>query len=180
MSSALNYIESNCSAVSTTKKQFSIQEFMEDGFLWAVPKTRRSVEVRTKRKYGAIEGYCKTIIPKNDILSCIYCGHDYEKNHLCSKLFKINCLAESYSRHCWKFFLYFRKLLRKSEERNWRNARSYFERFGIVTNWRRSRSFVPRRERNYAIGILGGESVIGVIFISLWDTILYKLMLFTG
>nr|ABM55611.1 mitochondrial ribosomal protein L32-like protein [Maconellicoccus hirsutus] len=86
---ALNFIESNCASVPSSKKQFSIQEFMQDGFLWGVPKKRLTIERRKKRMFGSIDRYCKTVIPKTDILVCIHCGHDYERNHLCP-----NCYAK--------------------------------------------------------------------------------------
>ncbi|XP_065206277.1 large ribosomal subunit protein bL32m [Planococcus citri] len=86
-SPALNYIESSCGATSHAPKQFSIQEFMQDGFLWGVPKKRLTIERRKKRMFGAMSGYCKTIIPKTDILVCMHCGHDYERNHLCKNCY---------------------------------------------------------------------------------------------
>ncbi|KAF0305948.1 39S ribosomal protein L32, mitochondrial [Amphibalanus amphitrite] len=57
----------------------------DDGFLWAVPKYRRSVERRMMRRYGA-ESWPngrKLIKPKNNLIFCLKCGSHYLPGMLC-------------------------------------------------------------------------------------------------
>lgn len=58
---------------------------MKDGLLWGVPKKRRNVERRLKRRFG-VENYpdCAPIIrPRNDIIICEQCGDHHEYYALC-------------------------------------------------------------------------------------------------
>lgn len=57
-----------------------------DGFLWAVPKHRRTIERRLKRRFGS-PGNWKIILPRNDLAVCKTCGHDHEIGVLCGKIF---------------------------------------------------------------------------------------------
>ena len=58
---------------------------MKDGFLWAAPKKRRSLEKRLMRKYGSLDTHYKLLIPKKDLIVCVHCGHDHKRGYLCSK-----------------------------------------------------------------------------------------------
>lgn len=77
----LNPIENKSSAQNSK----SLTDILKDGLLWAVPKSRRSLEKRMKRKYGNPEYNWKPFVPKTNILSCITCGHDREADKLCRK-----------------------------------------------------------------------------------------------
>ncbi|XP_063218092.1 large ribosomal subunit protein bL32m [Bacillus rossius redtenbacheri] len=55
----------------------------EDGMLWAVPKSRRSVEKRLKRKFGHPDYVYKLLQPKRNLLVCSNCGHHHEAGVLC-------------------------------------------------------------------------------------------------
>jgi large subunit ribosomal protein L32 len=62
------------------------EDMKESGFLWAVPKKRRSVEVRLRKKFG-VEKWrpfgSKMFQPKKNIISCPSCGEYHEANYLC-------------------------------------------------------------------------------------------------
>ncbi|KAK0093187.1 hypothetical protein PV326_014122 [Microctonus aethiopoides] len=62
----------------------SLKDIIGDGFMWAVPKTRRSVEVRLSRKFGFPEKHWKMLVPKKNLLMCPSCGHDHEAGLLCN------------------------------------------------------------------------------------------------
>jgi large subunit ribosomal protein L32 len=66
----------------------------DDGFLWAVPHKRRTVEKRLSRKFGYPEYFYKLILPKRNLLVCNTCGHHYEANHLCRK-YPVTCLINN-------------------------------------------------------------------------------------
>ncbi|KAH8295326.1 hypothetical protein KR018_009986 [Drosophila ironensis] len=65
--------------------EFSLKQLLGDGMLWAVPKHRRSVEKRLKRKFGYPEFVWKPLKEKRHIRSCLQCGHDFEMGCLCRK-----------------------------------------------------------------------------------------------
>ncbi|XP_017122482.1 39S ribosomal protein L32, mitochondrial [Drosophila elegans] len=66
-----------------TCQEFSLKKLIGDGMLWAVPKHRRSVEKRLKRKFGFPEYNWKPLVAKRNIRSCLQCGHDHEMGVLC-------------------------------------------------------------------------------------------------
>lgn len=68
--------------------KYSPQDIMGDGILWAVPKHRRSIEKRLKRKYGDPVFSWKPLKLKTHLRSCDNCGHDHEVGVLCP-----NCYA---------------------------------------------------------------------------------------
>lgn len=70
---------------STTQKSI-LEEILGDGFLFAVPKHRRSIEKRLKRKYGDPEHHMKILIPRKNLRTCNVCGDDYEIGVLCRKI----------------------------------------------------------------------------------------------
>lgn len=64
---------------------WSIKDILGDGFLWAVPKSRRSIEKRLKRKFGNPEYVDKLLKPKTTLRTCNVCGDDHEVGVLCRK-----------------------------------------------------------------------------------------------
>ncbi|XP_032666761.1 39S ribosomal protein L32, mitochondrial [Odontomachus brunneus] len=66
----------------------SLKEIFENGILWAVPKHRRSLEQRYKRKFGLLKYVWKPLIAKTNILMCLKCGHHYEANRLCGHCYE--------------------------------------------------------------------------------------------
>ena len=58
-----------------------------DGILHAVPKKRRSLEMRWRRKFAYAQ-YFEHAIPKSNIIPCLECGNNKEKGYLCGKYFK--------------------------------------------------------------------------------------------
>ncbi|KAH8359943.1 hypothetical protein KR093_009747 [Drosophila rubida] len=68
---------------NSTKQGFSLKDVIGDGFLWAVPKHRRSVEKRLNRKFGIPEYVWKPLKEKRNLRSCVKCGHEHELGILC-------------------------------------------------------------------------------------------------
>ncbi|CAK9304423.1 unnamed protein product [Gordionus sp. m RMFG-2023] len=57
-----------------------------DGFLWGVPKHRKSIHMRWKKKHGPHPRYkCS---PREDILTCLDCGHFHLKGCLCENCYQ--------------------------------------------------------------------------------------------
>lgn len=65
--------------------RFSLKDVLGDGFLWAVPKHRRSIEKRLKRKFGHPDYIWKMMRPKTNLRVCNVCGDDHEAGVLCRK-----------------------------------------------------------------------------------------------
>ncbi|CRK89973.1 CLUMA_CG003701, isoform A [Clunio marinus] len=80
---SLGLIVHSPSETTTTPQPFSIKDFIGDGFLWAVPKHRRSIEVRMKRKYGSPQYKMKTLYENKKLQICDTCGNYYESGILC-------------------------------------------------------------------------------------------------
>jgi len=59
-----------------------------EGFLWGVPKRRRSIEVRWSRNMGAKNWVWKMLVPKTNLRICDTCGHHYEAKHLCRNCYE--------------------------------------------------------------------------------------------
>ncbi|XP_060646461.1 large ribosomal subunit protein bL32m [Drosophila nasuta] len=72
-----------------TTQTFSLKDVIGDGFLWAVPKHRRSVEKRLNRKFGFPEYVWKPLKEKRNLRSCLKCGHEHELGVLCSFCYDI-------------------------------------------------------------------------------------------
>ncbi|GAB0093601.1 39S ribosomal protein L32, mitochondrial [Sergentomyia squamirostris] len=66
----------------------SLKNTLEDAILWAVPKHRRTIEKRWKRKYGSPEYVQKILVSKKNIKICITCGHHHETGNLCPKCYE--------------------------------------------------------------------------------------------
>ncbi|XP_038220202.1 39S ribosomal protein L32, mitochondrial [Zerene cesonia] len=83
---ALAYVHQN--PIQRQRKEFSLKDFVGDGFLLAVPKFRRTVEKRLKRKFGSPEYVWKMLVPKTNIIVCHECGHNHERGRLCGNCYK--------------------------------------------------------------------------------------------
>ncbi|XP_055604054.1 39S ribosomal protein L32, mitochondrial [Uranotaenia lowii] len=68
---------------SCTRDPFNLKDLIGDGLLWAVPKHRRTVEKRLKRKYGSPDYKLKIFVPKTHLRICSTCGGDHEVGVLC-------------------------------------------------------------------------------------------------
>ncbi|CAH2071178.1 unnamed protein product, partial [Iphiclides podalirius] len=71
-----------------SRNPFSIKDIIGDGLLLAVPKFRRTIEKRLKRKFGSPEYVWKMLVPKNNIKVCNDCGHYHERGRLCANCYK--------------------------------------------------------------------------------------------
>ncbi|XP_076241502.1 mitochondrial ribosomal protein L32 [Calliopsis andreniformis] len=69
--------------------QSSLTDIMNDAFLWAVPKRRRTIEKRLNRRFGWPKYDWKPYVPKTNLLVCRKCGHDYEAGLLCGYCYEI-------------------------------------------------------------------------------------------
>ncbi|KAI5646539.1 hypothetical protein NE865_01472 [Phthorimaea operculella] len=83
---ALAYV--NGDKAPAPKSKFSIKDIVGDGFLLAVPKFRRTVEKRWKRKFGSPDYVWKMLVPKTNITVCSDCGHHHERGRLCAHCYK--------------------------------------------------------------------------------------------
>lgn len=94
---------------SPSSKPFSIKDLIGDGIFWAVPRTRRTIEKRLKRRFGSPQGVLKILVPKQTLRVCNQCGHDHEVGVLCRKSFygllswkKFVPLPFDVSAHCYQ------------------------------------------------------------------------------
>ncbi|XP_050293471.1 39S ribosomal protein L32, mitochondrial [Anthonomus grandis grandis] len=71
-----------------TKNKSILEEILGDGFLYAVPKHRRTIEKRLKRKFGHPDYHLKILLPRKDLVSCNTCGDDHEAGVLCPTCYK--------------------------------------------------------------------------------------------
>ncbi|XP_039290612.1 39S ribosomal protein L32, mitochondrial [Nilaparvata lugens] len=62
----------------------SLEQLMQDGILWGVPKSRRTIEKRLQRKFGIPKWHWKPLVPRTNLLNCNTCGNTYEAGHLCT------------------------------------------------------------------------------------------------
>lgn len=71
------------------REPFSIKDILGDGFLWAVPRSRRTLERRHTRRFGNPNGFphgvVKMIQKKTTLRTCNVCGDDHEIGVLCRK-----------------------------------------------------------------------------------------------
>nr|XP_023013646.1 39S ribosomal protein L32, mitochondrial [Leptinotarsa decemlineata] len=68
--------------------RWSLKDVIGDGFLWAQPKSRRSLEKRMKRRYGHPDYIMKILTPRTDLRTCNVCGDDHEAGVLCPTCYK--------------------------------------------------------------------------------------------
>ncbi|XP_003704148.1 mitochondrial ribosomal protein L32 [Megachile rotundata] len=66
----------------------SLKDILNDAFLWAVPKHRRTIEKRLNRRFGVPKYHWKPHVPKT-ILTCYKCGHPHEIGLLCGYCYEI-------------------------------------------------------------------------------------------
>ncbi|KOB69433.1 Mitochondrial ribosomal protein L32 [Operophtera brumata] len=83
---ALAYVHEN--QPSAPPKKHSLKDIVGDGFLLAVPKFRRTLEKRWKRKFGSPQYVWKMLEPKTNIIVCHTCGHHHERKCLCENCYK--------------------------------------------------------------------------------------------
>lgn len=81
--SALSFVSPVESLKPSSHGLIDIQQLFKDSILWAVPKHRRTIEKRLKRKFGCINDFYKMLMPRTDLLACNHCGHYYQRRHLC-------------------------------------------------------------------------------------------------
>lgn len=67
----------------SSRSLINAQQLFGDSIFWAVPKHRRTIEKRLKRKFGCLQDFYKMLMPRTDLLTCNQCGHGYQKRHLC-------------------------------------------------------------------------------------------------
>ncbi|XP_008210206.1 39S ribosomal protein L32, mitochondrial [Nasonia vitripennis] len=80
-----------CITVLNSDRQstnFSIKNIWDNGFLWAVPKHRRSLEKRLNRKFGWPKYNWKPLVPKTNLLMCRACGHYHESFTICGHCYE--------------------------------------------------------------------------------------------
>lgn len=70
---------------AAARRPFTLRDLIGDGMLWAVPRNRRTIERRWKRKFGSPEYVTKLLVPKANLRPCNKCGHDFEVGILCRK-----------------------------------------------------------------------------------------------
>ncbi|XP_047528888.1 39S ribosomal protein L32, mitochondrial [Vanessa atalanta] len=68
--------------------KFTLKDLVGDGIFLAVPKFRRTVEKRWKRKFGSPDYVWKMLVPKTNIAVCNECGHHHERGRLCGNCYK--------------------------------------------------------------------------------------------
>uniref|UniRef100_A0A336L163 Large ribosomal subunit protein bL32m n=1 Tax=Culicoides sonorensis TaxID=179676 RepID=A0A336L163_CULSO len=68
---------------SYPSKQFTVQDFIGDGFVWGVPKHRKTIEKRLKNRYGTPGLANKMLTIKTHLRVCNNCGHHHEVGVLC-------------------------------------------------------------------------------------------------
>lgn len=78
----------NPTQYSGKSSSFSLNDLLKDGILWAVPKHRRTIEKRLKRRFGVPKYIWKPPVPKTNILMCPTCGYDYEAGRLCGHCYE--------------------------------------------------------------------------------------------
>ncbi|KAG8193292.1 hypothetical protein JTE90_003779 [Oedothorax gibbosus] len=61
-----------------------LEDIIGNGFLWAVPKKRRSLERRMTRRMG----FGKLILPRNNVVVCNDCGHFHLVHTVCGNCYE--------------------------------------------------------------------------------------------
>ncbi|KAJ3665595.1 hypothetical protein Zmor_001086 [Zophobas morio] len=70
------------------KPAFSLKDIVGDGFVWAVPTARRTIERRMKRRFGHPDYIWKMLKPKTNLRTCNVCGDDHLPGVLCPTCYK--------------------------------------------------------------------------------------------
>lgn len=74
--------------IKPVKSDRTIQDIIGDGFLFAVPHHRRSIERRLKRKFGHPDYVFKLLQAKTTLRVCNTCGDNHEVGVLCPSCYK--------------------------------------------------------------------------------------------
>ncbi|XP_054725021.1 39S ribosomal protein L32, mitochondrial-like [Uloborus diversus] len=62
----------------------ALKNIIDEGFLWAVPKARRSLERRMTRRMG----FGKMLLPQKNLVVCDACGHFHPVHTLCGNCYE--------------------------------------------------------------------------------------------
>lgn len=81
--SAISYASPVETLKPSSQGLIDLKRMFKDSILWAVPKHRRTIEKRLKRKFGCIQDFYKMLMPRTDLFACNHCGHYYQRRHLC-------------------------------------------------------------------------------------------------
>jgi len=73
---------------NVSKDHQELEDKKSEGFVWGVPKGRRTLEVRTERKFGYKRWVWKPFVPLTDLRVCDNCGHHYRAKHLCRNCYE--------------------------------------------------------------------------------------------
>ena len=68
---------------SDDSSQKSFLESLKDGYLWGVPKKRKSFEKRKMKQFGS--SYRLPYKPRTDLITCLHCGNSHEAHTICGK-----------------------------------------------------------------------------------------------
>ncbi|XP_073971650.1 mitochondrial ribosomal protein L32 [Rhodnius prolixus] len=66
----------------------SLIDTLKDAFLFAVPKSRRTIQKRRNRRFGFPQYHWKMLVPKTNLINCNTCGHPQEAGVLCPNCYK--------------------------------------------------------------------------------------------
>lgn len=77
-------VEPGTQASNVTSKPFTVKDFIGDGFLWAVPKFRRSLEKRQMRKFGSPGLHEKLPRANPRLRECDTCGDFFDPKSICA------------------------------------------------------------------------------------------------
>lgn len=81
---AVNITDYNTNPPKRTESSLGVlEEIINNGFLWAAPKKRRSLERRMTRRMG----FGKLLLPKKNLVVCDDCGHFHQVHTVCGKLY---------------------------------------------------------------------------------------------
>lgn len=74
----------NTNAMHPEQRTSLLNEIFGNGFLWAVPAHRRSIERRLTRKLAKQ----KLMKPKRNLILCLVCGHHHESHTICGNCYE--------------------------------------------------------------------------------------------
>lgn len=78
----------NLGVVPSQPVTHPLKDIFNNGFLWAVPRNRRTIEKRLTRKFGHPYYVDKLLHPRNTLRVCNVCGDDHEVGVLCPTCYK--------------------------------------------------------------------------------------------
>ncbi|GIX80868.1 39S ribosomal protein L32, mitochondrial, partial [Caerostris extrusa] len=86
-----NYPISEIRSSKPRDAQSILNDIIGDGFLWGVPKRRRSLERRMTRRMG----FGKMILPKRNLIVCDACGHFHPVHTQCVEIVRKKVKSET-------------------------------------------------------------------------------------